>query len=422
MMIPRFLQIHTLHSYTAALLNRDDSGLAKRIMYGGAMRTRVSSQCLKRHWRKAEDDPHALLKIQGAEDAFRSREIVTLKVIEPLKKAGAFKPDTLTILDELFQTQVYGEKGTEKKSRQTLILGAPEVRWLADEARKRAPEIEKALGDQSHDPQPTSQTDPGKKGKKGKKDGQSVPAEVEAILKRWQDDFKDNFKAMREATQLSAGLASALFGRMVTSDPAANIDAPIHVAHAFTVHEEETESDYFTAVDDLKRDEDDSGADTIQETELTSGLFYGYVVVDVPGLVSNLTGCERPQWLDAGTHRKMAAEVVHNLIYLVTEVSPGAKLGSTAPYGRAEMVLVEAGDRQPRSLAAAFRNPVAPQLAPAMSALKSHLETMDRLYETGEARRSLHTLNEDLPRAPRGSLGEIARWAKDAVLKGEVKP
>ena len=28
---PRFLQIHTLSPYTAALLNRDDSGLAKRL-------------------------------------------------------------------------------------------------------------------------------------------------------------------------------------------------------------------------------------------------------------------------------------------------------------------------------------------------------------------------------------------------------
>lgn len=206
---------------------------------------------------------------------------------------------------------------------------------------------------------------------------------------------------------------------MVTSDPAANIEAPIHVAHAFTVHEEETESDYFTAVDDLKRDEDDSGADTIQETELTSGLFYGYVVVDVPGLVSNLTGCKRHEWLEAD--RAMAAAVVHNLIYLITEVSPGAKLGSTAPYGRAEMVLVEAGDRQPRSLSAAFRNPVAPSLPAAIAAAKAHLETMDRLYDTGEARRSLHTFNEELPGAPRGSLREIAEWARSAVLDGEGK-
>ena len=53
---PRFLQIHTLHSYPAALLNRDDSGLAKRLSFGGSVRTRVSSQCLKRHWRTADDE------------------------------------------------------------------------------------------------------------------------------------------------------------------------------------------------------------------------------------------------------------------------------------------------------------------------------------------------------------------------------
>jgi len=38
----RFLQIHTLTPYTAALLNRDDAGLAKRLPYGGVMRTRIS--------------------------------------------------------------------------------------------------------------------------------------------------------------------------------------------------------------------------------------------------------------------------------------------------------------------------------------------------------------------------------------------
>lgn len=36
-----------------------------------------------------------------------------------------------------------------------------------------------------------------------------------------------------------------------------------------------------TAVDDLA--EDEPGADTIQTTELISGIFYGYVVVDLPG-------------------------------------------------------------------------------------------------------------------------------------------
>lgn len=405
MTIPRFLQIHTLHSYSAALLNRDDSGLAKRIKYGGAIRTRISSQCLKRHWRLA-DDTHSLKNIAGAEDAFRSRELVTLKVADPLKKAGQFSEATIAVVNDVFQKHVYGDKGTEKKSRQTLLLGAPELDWLASEAEKLAQQIEPVLVGNAYD-------------LSDKKGISKALKDAEDVTKTWLSDKKNNLSALREQNALAAGLPASLFGRMVTSDPAANIDAPIHVAHAFTVHEEETESDYFTAVDDLKRDEDDSGADTIQETELTSGLFYGYVVVDVPGLVSNLTGCKRQEW--SKTDRAMAAEVVHNLIYLIAEVSPGAKLGSTAPYGRAEMVLVEAGDRQPRSLSAAFRGPVKPDLHAALTKSAEHLATMDRLYETGEVRRSLHPMNEDVfASAPRGSLREIAEWAKVTVLNGEA--
>ena len=49
----RFLQLHTLTGYSATLLNRDDIGRAKRLPFGGSDRIRVSSQCLKRHWREA---------------------------------------------------------------------------------------------------------------------------------------------------------------------------------------------------------------------------------------------------------------------------------------------------------------------------------------------------------------------------------
>ena len=391
----RFLQIHTLHSYSAALLNRDDSGLAKRLPYGGSLRTRISSQCLKRHWRLAED-PHALLAIAGATDAFRSRELVTIKVIAPLK--GSVSEATLAVLDDLFQTTVYGDKGTTKKARQTLLFGEPEVNWLAAQAKELALKIEALLANGAAGTMPSEE-------KAKKKFLSELQKKADEVTKPWKDSYSANIKAMREAIALPAGLTSALFGRMVTSDTAANIDAPIHVAHAFTVHPGQSESDYFVAVDDLKRDEDDSGADTIQETELTSGLFYGYVVVDVPGLVANCAG-----------DTALAAEVVHNLIYLIAEVSPGAKRGSTAPYGRAEMVLVEAGDRQPRSLSAAYRGKVKADLSSAMEATAGHLATIDRLYETGERRRALSVWNGTLPNAEPGSIRDIAEWAKSEVL------
>lgn len=363
---PRFLQIHTLTSYTAALLNRDDTGLAKRLRFGGATRTRISSQCLKRHWRLA-DDPHSLSGIEGAEAAYRSRELVTKKVIATL---GDFPKEVIEAIGPELQMALYGDKGKDKKTRQTLLFGETELRWIAGEAHRLAAEAE---GDATR------------------------AAELAA---NWRKDMKGSLRAMTESATLPGGLTAALFGRMVTSDPNANITAPVHVAHAFTVHAEESESDYFTAVDDLAGPEE-SGADTIQDAELTSGLYYGYVVVDLRLLRENLGGDAR-----------LAGDVLHNLVCLIAEVSPGAKLGSTAPYGRAAMMLLEAGDRQPRSLADAFRTAVKPVTTEAEERLRSYLAQIDASYATGEDRRVLSLANAEMPGAVRGSLADLAKWAK----------
>ena len=381
---PRFLQIHTLSPYTAALLNRDDSGLAKRLPFGGRLRTRISSQCLKRHWRKAKD-PHALDRIiPEPPDGYRSRDLVTKRIVDPVRKQ--FQDDVVAALEQWFQFAVYSgnkrdepkergksSKAEKKKNRQTLLFGTPEINWLSSEFERLAAEAD-------GDPDGAFElgrewVGPGGKG------------------------FQSNIDAIRKGATLHAGLTSALFGRMVTSDPDANITAPVHVAHAFTVHAEEAESDYFTAVDDLSVNE--PGADTIQETELTSGLYYGCVVVDLPGLVENLGG-------DAS----LAGQLLHNLIYLIAEVSPGAKLGSTAPYGRASFMLLEAGDRQPRSLAEAYRTPCAPHLDPAISALSSYLGSLDEAYGTGEERRVMSLVDAKVPGAGRGSLADLSGWAK----------
>ena len=42
-----FLEIHSLRSYAAVLLNRDDNGDAKTAYIGGTKRTIISSQCKK---------------------------------------------------------------------------------------------------------------------------------------------------------------------------------------------------------------------------------------------------------------------------------------------------------------------------------------------------------------------------------------
>ena len=270
---------------------------------------------------------------------------------------------------------LYAKDAADPKKRQALYFGEPELAFLSDLAAQ-------ALGE----------GDPEEAGKKLDK----LVAEQRANLR---------------ALKIGAGLGAALFGRMVTSDPAANTDAAIHVAHAVTVHAMERELDYMTVVDDLKRREegDDSGAAGVFDMELTSGLYYGYVVVDVGLLVTNLSA-----------DREIAAKVVEHLVHLVAQVSPGAKKGSTAPYAWAELMLVEAGTRQPRTLANAFRDPVSLRtnrlLGETVERMSAHLAGLDAAHGGGEVRRQLAVSTETaVADIETMSLDALARWSAATV-------
>ena len=333
------------------------------------------------------EDEYALKNIDGASESIRSRNIVERKVLYGLREETNASEDTFNAVKSAFQIGVYGPKGDAKGGRQPLLLGAPEVKFLrgqASEVLSSHPADAKAAGD----------------------------AAVAVFKKN-----RKNFAAFRENASMPGGLIGALFGRMVTSDPAANIDAAIHVAHAFTVHAEESESDYFSVVDDLQRDEEDSGAAHIGDMELTAGLFYGYVVIDIPGLVSNLTGARAQEW--QGADRTLAASVIEHLVHLIATVSPGAKLGSTAPYAYADLMILEAGSRQPRSLANAYRSPISAQTTEAAEAMRSHLAKLDNAYGQSESRRIMSLEAIEIPGAQQVNLIELSDWAGNVVRTGE---
>ena len=393
MTLPRFLQIHTLHNYPAALLNRDDAGLAKRLPYGDAIRTRISSQCLKRHWRVA-DDAFALKNLD-VPMAVRSRETPRL-IKERLMEAG--------VAESLAQISVEGlraagllDKAKDLKGKdalatgQAVLLGYAEIEYLVQRCTTLAGEHteEKAL-----------------------------KAAIAAFLK----DEKKNLEALRHGS----GLESALFGRMVTSDVLASRDASIYVAHAFTVHEAQVENDYFTVVDDLLHEAGEAGSAGIFDTELASGLYYGYLVVDVPQLVANLEGVHIKDWAHiTAEQRALAGRVVQSLLHLVATVSPGAKRGSTAPFEWAKFMLVEAGDWQPRSLAGAFQNALPTRQAglrqAAVQRLADEIARMDAAYGAPLARRYLAVDEVTVPGAQRLPLNALADWAHTAVVQASVE-
>lgn len=410
-----FLQIHTLTPYAASLLNRDDGGLAKRMPYGGKTRLRVSSQCQKRHWRDVASEwslQSLLDPATGATAAgtLRSRKILSREVAMPLIKQG-FAPDDVIAVVSGLSAALLGEskkakteKATKKAkaaespsaetaevigerveaaldTNQVIVLGRPEIDFI----RTTATEL---LHQKSND----------------------VDAAVKAYLK--PKEAAGNLRAMR----LASGLDAALFGRMVTSDILARGDSAVHVAHALTVHAEEAEPDYFVAIDDITREAGELGTGLIQTAELTSGLFYGYVVIDVPQLVSNLEGSPVAGWRSSDL--TLASRVVEHLIHLIATTSPGAKLGSTAPYGYADLVMVEAGRRQPRSLMTAFHTAVPERgaRAKAVSALTDYLTAFDAMYGREEQRCVASLLEAAIPadRTPDGLAG-LARWAAGQI-------
>src|SRR5699024_9047969 len=107
----------------------------------------------------------------GAELAFRSRELVTDKVFgdldAPEEVVGKLEPE--------FQKAVYGDKGTSKSARQTLLLGEREIAWLKSEAQRLVREA----------------------------DGNAEQAKK--LAEGWRKDFRANTKVMRDAATLPGG-------------------------------------------------------------------------------------------------------------------------------------------------------------------------------------------------------------------------
>src|SRR5690606_27447953 len=138
------------------------------------------------------------------------------------------------------------------------------------------------------------------------------PTDLKALAKVAPIDKKALAPILKE---LPASVVTALFGRMVTSDLFARVDAAVSVAHAFTTHAETAETDYFRAVDTLNAD--DAGAGLVQETVLPSGVLSTYAVIDMEQLRANL-----------GREAELAERLARNLVNAMARVSPGAKRGS----------------------------------------------------------------------------------------------
>ena len=314
-----FIQLHLLTSYPPANLNRDDLGRPKTALMGGVQRLRVSSQSLKRAWRTSELFQRALEGHVGT----RTKEMGT-RVRDRLTKAGIPESDAAKWAQAV--AEVFGKlKGTGEEIEQLAHFSPIEVSAID------------TLGD--------------------------------TLVSERRAPRADELSRLLQVRHGAADIA--LFGRMLAANPSFNTEAAAQVAHAISVHKVAVEDDYFTAVDDLNRGEEDMGAAHIGETEFAAGLFYLYVCIDRDVLRRNLQEDD-----------ELTAKALRALIEAAATVAPTGKQNSFASRAYASYILAEKGMRQPRSLSVAFLKPVsgADILADAVAVLEETRENMDKVY------------------------------------------
>ncbi|MCR5220680.1 MAG: type I-E CRISPR-associated protein Cas7/Cse4/CasC [bacterium] len=327
----RFIQLHVLTSYPACNLNRDDMGRPKTVRFPGGERLRVSSQSLKRSWRCSEEFQEALAGNLGV----RTKELGKY-VYYALNNGVEFDAvlndqnasGTLEKLSSLRAMEIARAVGGVFGKMKAEYKKPPKGENAEQEGENSAEERKKFL--ESLECEQLAHLGPAEL--------KSVGALVEQCRESGKVPEGDDLNLLRRD---SMAVDVALFGRMLASSKEYNVEAAAQVAHAITVHNAIVEDDFFTAVDDLNKE--DTGAGHMGVAEFGAGLFYIYLCIDRELLTENLGG-----------NAELAGRAISALTRAVCTVSPTGKQSSFASRAKASFCLAEKGDAQPRTLAEAF--------------------------------------------------------------------
>lgn len=310
-----FIEYHLIQNFAPSNLNRDDTGSPKDALFGGFRRVRVSSQCFKRSMREAAESYELIPR--------EYRGVRTQRLLDALLERLADRdPEEARSKVEMVLAAA-GFKLKDGKSEYLLFLGESELDGLA------------ALVSQYWD---ELSFDAGKKSKKEAKNSEVV-------------------KQARLLLDGGKAVDVALFGRMLADMPAANRYAACQVAHAISTHRVDREFDYFTAVDDIKGD-DETGAGMIGLVEFSSATFYRYASLDVHKLIENLQH-----------DRDLALSALGAFTEAMARAIPTGKQNSFAANNPPAFIGICLRHAAPMSLANAFERPVVPRADKSLSAL-----------------------------------------------------
>lgn len=225
------IEIHAIQNHSPANLNRDDLGSPKTCYFGGVLRSRISSQCIKRSIRTSEE-------FKSLCGGIRTRQLAKL-IAEKVTGSAEAKKRAARILEKC------GIKPKDENRTDMLV-------YTTKEAVDRM-----------------------------------------ASLLENDEELSEDDLALAFGRLISQEVAvpdMALSGRMLETGVLTDttVDAALQVAHAISTHEARPEVDYYVAADDIPGD--DAGAGHVGEALFASACFYKYFSINWKTLVENLQG------------------------------------------------------------------------------------------------------------------------------------
>ena len=383
------VEIHILQTMPPSNLNRDDTGSPKKAVYGGVTRARVSSQAWKRPTRlkfRELVDPNQL--------GIRTKRVVEVLTDRILRLDPAADPETAQKAAQSVLQDAGGIK-----------LAKPRSAKKTDDADGNVNEPDQSsyllfLGSHQYD--------------------ELAAIGKEAIAAGGIKDFlknKDVKKRVKGILQNDRAIDVALFGRMVADDTDLNVDAAAQVAHAISVQRVDFDSDYFTAVDDVKQDSDeegDAGAAMIGDVEFNSATFYRYANVDVDRLLDTLGDADA------------TVQAVTAFVDAFSTTVPNGKINTFAHNTLPDLVVVNLRDTQAVNLVGAFERPIAGDIVTnATKALVEREQEIDASYGTTPVRTWVVRVGKDTEAADqlaaRQPLRDVLTELGDAVAARLVR-
>ena len=299
------IDIHALQTVPPSLINRDDTGAPKSAVFGGVPRQRVSSQSWKRAIRRYFED-----NFDAEQIGDRSKRLPE-KIALRLEKEGLEQDEAIKRVEDLFKAA----------------------------GIKTAVEKPKKNDDSEDQPSPYPRT-----GYLLFLSQQQIDRAVEELLAR--DGEKPSRAEAKSILDTDHSVDMAMFGRMVADDAAYNVDASVQVAHAIGIHGSTPDFDYFTAVDDLAEEGEETGAGMIGTVQMMSSTMYRYATINFEGLKDNLDSVDT------------AGLAVQHFIEAFVSSMPTGKINTFANQTLPELVYVAVRDTRPVSLVNAFEVPV----------------------------------------------------------------